>query len=84
MDVEINKWDSASENGQFVPVHRTTLRNKINGVWISSARQVITADGPRIMGLLIYFIITVNIHCEVHSEIIRYPVAVAVGIEHPH
>ena len=70
-----------AKNGKFISVHHSVLGNKINGIRISGSEKIIHTNSPGIMESLMYFIITVNIHGKISSEIIRNTVSVPVRIK---
>jgi len=70
-----------AKNGKFISVHYSVLGNKINGIRISGSEKIIHTNSPGIMESLMYFIVTVNIHGKISSEIIRNAVCVPVRIK---
>src|ERR1700722_9656316 len=81
-DIKVYKRNGAAEDRQFVPIDHSVLRHEIDVVWVSSAGEVVYADGPGVMRFLVDLIIAVDIHGEVGAEIVGYAIGVAVRIQH--
>ncbi len=44
------------------------------------SKQIVDSDRPGIVKFLVHFMVPVNIHGKIRSDIIWYPVSIAVGI----
>jgi hypothetical protein len=78
-----DEWDLRSENGKLVSLYRTAFLDKIHGIGILPACQVVYADGPEVVGGLFDFVIAVYDKGKVRSKIVGYPVLVPLGIVKP-
>ena len=79
-EIKIDKGYCAAEDGQLIAVDLSILRDKVNVIRVLSACQVINADGPGVVSLLMDLVIAIDVHIEIDAEIIGDAVGIPVAV----